>query len=257
MKPPASLDQLLGLQPDPLDKIISSKDDFVRVRGAALELPSAREIIHKLRASDVNVLITGQSGTGKELVAQAIHGILNDKPFVAVNAAGIPESLLEAEFFGSQKGAYTSSNKDREGFFEQANGGTLFLDEIGELPLTMQAKLLRVIQEKRVRRIGDNKDREVDFRLLSATNRINLSAATDFRQDLFYRIATVTVETKPLDERPLADITAIARSIASQYGKRDLITEELIAKLIARNKPWPGNVRQLENVVKEWIVLFG
>jgi len=232
-------------------------------RALIAESPAMRhalDIVARVAGHRTTVLITGERGTGKEVIAQAIHraGPRAAGPFVAVNCAAIPETLLESELFGSVRGAFTGASSDRPGLFEQADGGTLLLDEIGELPLALQAKLLRVLQESEVRRVGDQKTRRVDVRLLAATAK-DLAAeagAGRFRHDLFDRLNVVTVHLPPLAERR-EDIVPLARHFAVQLARRlghDLaLSEAAVAWL--REQPWPGNVRALEHAIERAAVL--
>jgi two-component system response regulator PilR (NtrC family) len=207
------------------------------------------------------VLVRGESGTGKELVARAIHACSHRAggPFVPVNCGAIPENLLEAEFFGARKGAYTGATQDRAGFFQAARGGTLFLDEIGDLPLAMQAKLLRAIQERRIRPLGETQEEAVDVRFVSATHK-DLAAevqAGRFRQDLYYRLNVIEIVAPPLRERR-DDLPLLARAlltrIASETG---LPTPDLPPRLLAQlqTAPLPGNVRELENILHRAVAL--
>jgi transcriptional regulator with GAF, ATPase, and Fis domain len=206
-------------------------------------------------------LLLGESGTGKELFARAIHHLSNrrDKPFVAINCAAIPETLIENELFGHERGAFTGAGERRLGKFELASGGTVFLDEIGELPLAVQGKLLRAIEEKSVDRIGGKAAIPVDVRVVAATNK-DLRAAVDggeFRGDLFFRLAVFPIDIPPLRERG-DDVVLLARNFAAQLGKElrgreAALSEETIAGLRAHN--WPGNVRELENSIERACIL--
>jgi two-component system response regulator PilR (NtrC family) len=207
------------------------------------------------------VLIMGESGTGKELVARAVHECSHraSGPFVAVNCGAIPENLIEAEFFGARKGAYTGATQDREGYFQAAKGGTLFLDEIGDLPIAMQAKLLRVIQERRVRPLGGVQEIDVDVRLVSATHR-DLSAlvqTSQFRQDLFYRLNVIELRTPALRERreDLPDLArALMRRICKESGQpAPELSERALSWL--QTRALPGNVRELENLLQRALAL--
>ncbi len=209
--------------------------------------------------SDSNVLVQGESGTGKELLARAIHkaGARVSKPFVAINCAAIPEQLLESELFGHAKGAFTGAVSAREGLFKSANGGTIFLDEIGDMPLALQAKVLRVLQEREIRPIGSSQMVPVDVRIISATHRDLEQAVADgeFREDLFYRLNVVSLSLPPLRERR-EDIPLLARHFMEQQsGKRraEAFTPEAMELLITND--WPGNIRQLLNVVEQCCVL--
>ncbi|NVO06814.1 MAG: sigma-54-dependent Fis family transcriptional regulator, partial [Rhodoferax sp.] len=220
-----------------------------------------RERIVKVARSMAPVMVRGESGTGKELVANALHANSHrkDGPWVAVNCGAIPENLLEAEFFGAKKGAYTGSTHDREGFFQAANGGTLFLDEIGDLPLAMQAKLLRAIQERRIRVLGGNQEESVDVRIVSATHK-NLPAevaAGRFRQDLFYRLNVIDIDIPPLRERP-EDLPALCTALLERIAREsNLPVRQVPASTIARlaSMPLLGNVRELENMLHRALAL--
>jgi two-component system response regulator AtoC len=232
-------------------------------RGLVVESGAMRQalaLVARVAEHNTTVLITGESGTGKEVIARAIHRASPraTKAFVGINCAAIPEALLESELFGHVRGAFTGATADKAGLFEQASGGTLLLDEIGELPIGLQAKLLRVLQESEIRRVGDQKTRRVDARVLAATAR-DLEAETKvgrFREDLFYRINVVVIELPPLRERD-EDIAPLARHFAvrlAQRFRRPLsLSDDAIAWL--EQQPWPGNVRELENVIERAAVL--
>jgi two-component system response regulator AtoC len=243
-----------------------------RVRGGnkPIAMPSLigesavmRELKDKVRAvaaGRTTVLVTGESGTGKELVARAIHAESprRERAFVACNCAAIPSSLLESELFGHVRGAFTDAVRDKPGLFEQADGGTLFLDEIGELPVMLQAKLLRVLQDSEIRRVGAVEAIHVDVRLIAATLR-DLPAAIEtggFREDLYYRLAVVPIHVPSLRERS-EDVAALARLFATnhcrQLGREVALTDDALAALA--ELPWPGNVRELENLIERAIVL--
>jgi two-component system response regulator AtoC len=219
------------------------------------------ETIRKIADYKTTVLITGESGTGKELIARAIHynGIRKDKPMVAVNCGGLPENLLESELFGYAKGAFTDAGRDKKGIFQEATGGTFFLDEIGELPLSLQVKLLRVLQDEMVRPLGSAEAIKVDVRIIAATA-ANLAEAVQegtFRDDLFYRINVLHIEVPPLRDRK-EDIPLLVNHFMEKFDKhlRKEITEiqpEALRALMAY--PWPGNVRELENVIERTMVL--
>jgi DNA-binding NtrC family response regulator len=223
-------------------------------------MQQALSIVARVAAHPTTVLITGERGTGKEVIAQAIHraSARPDGPFVAVNCAAIPEALLESELFGHVKGAFTGAAGDRAGLFAQAEGGTLLLDEIGELPLALQAKLLRVLQEGEIRRVGDQKTRRIDVRLLAATAKDLAAEATAgrFRHDLFDRVNVVTIHLPPLAERR-DDIAPLARHFAARLtrrlGRRVALSEPALAWLV--EQPWPGNVRALEHAIERAAVL--
>jgi DNA-binding NtrC family response regulator len=217
--------------------------------------------IGRVAATPVTVLIRGETGTGKELIARAIyqHSHRADKAFIAVNCAAIPETLLESELFGHERGAYSGAHSRRIGKFEQANGGTLFLDEIGDLSQNTQAKLLRVLQEKCLTRLGGNELIQVDVRVLAATHRDLESAITEkeFREDLFYRLSVVRITVPPLRERR-EDIPELARYFIQRFAREvgfesPSIQSEAIALL--QSQDWPGNVRELENAVRQTLIL--
>ena len=213
------------------------------------------ETIAKVAPTAATVLINGESGTGKEVIARAIHkaSTRKGKPWVAVNCAAIPENLLESEMFGHVKGAFTGAVSDKEGLFEAANGGTLFLDEISSMPLILQGKLLRALQEREVRRVGGTKDIPVDVRVIAASN-ANLEEAVvkgTFRSDLFYRFAVITIDIPPLRKRTEDILPLVRHFIAEEIGPgkpHPGISEEAAKVLLSYN--WPGNVRELENCVK-------
>ncbi len=236
------------------------------------EAPEFDEIIHRctemknvitlarmIATRNVPVLIEGETGTGKELLARAIHksSPRTDGPFVAVNCGAIPKDLFEAEFFGHKKGAFTGADSDRKGYFESAHGGTLFLDEIGELPLDAQVKILRVLQEGRVRRVGESKEQPADVRIVSATNRtlVEEVAADRFRADLFYRLAVAILKLPPLRVRQ-GDIGLLVDKILDQVnsalnsglGYKDKKISNKAKNLILRHG-WPGNIRELQNTI--------
>ena len=221
-----------------------------------------RKMISKIGPTDSAVLITGSSGTGKELVARAIHRVSPrpKKRFVAINCASIPEQLLESELFGHEKGAFTGAHQRKMGLVELASGGTLFLDEIGEMPLHLQPKLLRMLQEKEIQRVGGTKPISVDIRLVAATNRDLEQAIQEgiFRQDLFYRINVVNIEIDSLYERP-DDIPVLVDHFLNKVGrrlKRESIRLEPEALKLLEQYDWPGNVRELENLLEQTIVLL-
>ncbi|HBX7645663.1 two-component system response regulator GlrR [Klebsiella pneumoniae] len=211
--------------------------------------------------SDVSVLINGQSGTGKEIVAQAIHNASprHDKPFVAINCGALPEQLLESELFGHARGAFTGAVSNREGLFQAAEGGTLFLDEIGDMPVALQVKLLRVLQERKVRPLGSNRDIEINVRIISATHRDlpKAMARGEFREDLFYRLNVVNLKIPPLSERT-EDIPLLANHLLRQSSDRHkpfvrAFSSDAMKRLMAAK--WPGNVRQLVNVIEQCVAL--
>ncbi|WP_457600980.1 sigma-54 interaction domain-containing protein [Hydrogenivirga sp.] len=218
------------------------------------------EVVKKVANTDSTVLITGESGTGKSLIAKAIHFLSHrrDKPFVTINCAAIPETLLEAELFGYEKGAFTGAHTSKKGKFELANGGTIFLDEIGDMPLALQAKILRVLQEREIERLGSEKTVRVDVRVIAATNKdLNtLVKEGRFREDLFYRLNVVPIHVPSLRERS-EDIPLLVEHFLdnynSKYGKRVRISPDAMEALIEYN--WPGNIRELENTVERLVVM--
>jgi two-component system response regulator HydG len=218
-------------------------------------------LVDQVAQTDATVLVTGESGTGKELIARAIHnnGPRAGAPFVAINCAAVPASLLESELFGHVKGAFTDAKRTREGLFLQATGGTLFLDEIGEMPLDMQAKLLRVLQEHKVRPVGGDTELVFDTRIISATNR-DLEddvAANRFREDLFYRINVICIDVPPLRSRG-SDVLLLAQHFLERYaGKLGKAVEGFApeAARVLRDYNWPGNVRELENCIERAVTL--
>jgi two-component system response regulator PilR (NtrC family) len=229
--------------------------------GTSSAMQRVFDFVQQVAETRANVLISGESGTGKEMVARAIHaaGERRDRPFVAVNCAAIPENLLESELFGHVKGAFTGAVQNKEGLFEAAEGGTLFLDEVGELTLPLQVKLLRVLQDKTVRRVGGTTDRQVDTRLITATNRrLEAEVAADrFREDLYYRINVIEIPLPALRERR-DDIPLLVAHFIEKYdrelGKQvERCTPEVMELLL--QYPFPGNVRELENVIERAVAL--
>ncbi len=225
------------------------------------EMLSVLELVKKVADYATTVLISGESGTGKELVARAIHysGNRAAKPFVAVNCGAIPAQLLESELFGHVKGAFTDASKDKTGLFKEADSGTLFLDEIGELPMELQVKLLRVLQESEIRRVGDTKSVKVDTRVVAATVK-DLKGEIElgrFREDLYYRLNVIELKLPPLSERP-GDIEALSKHFIGKYadefgkGLKRLTPAALEA---LKGYPWPGNIRELENVIERAMIL--
>ncbi len=237
---------------------------LLRMAGDSAAMQQVRSLVDKVARSMAPVLVNGESGTGKELVARAIHevSVRSGQPFVAVNCSAIPEQLLEAEFFGYRKGAFTGATEDREGFFQAANSGTLFLDEIGDLPLAMQSKLLRAIQERSVRPVGAVTEVAVNVRLLSATHK-DLAAEVHaglFRQDLYYRINVIQIRVPPLRER-LEDLVAISERVLERIANdaglspAPRLTREALVHL--QRYAFPGNVRELENLLHRAVALTG
>ncbi len=226
---------------------------FETLLGRSPAMARVFELVRKAARSDANILVQGESGTGKELIARAIHA---NSPraaqaFIPVDCASLPEQLLESELFGHEKGAFTGAIRTKAGLMESADHGTLFLDEIGEMPVGLQAKLLRALQERQVRRVGGNALVDVDVRIVSATNRdLRASVAKgDFRDDLYYRVNVITIQLPPLRERE-GDVELLAHAFLDRYGKGHLrgIDDDALAAL--KTYRWPGNVRELQNVVE-------
>ena len=226
--------------------------------GNSKEMQDVLVLIDRLKDTRTPVLITGESGTGKELVARAIHyrGVLAKRPFVAVDCGSLVPTLIESELFGYEKGAFTGALRSKEGLFQSAEGGTIFLDEIGELPLEMQAKLLRVLQEKEVRPVGSNQRVKVDVRVIAATNR-DLEAAYrngTFRKDLYFRLNVVTLHISPLRDRR-GDVPDLVQWFLSRYAPTQPIKISQAAMRCLREYDWPGNVRELENCIERAVAL--
>ncbi len=231
--------------------------------GESAAIHQVRVMIEKLARSQAPVYVSGESGCGKELAARLIHelGARRGESFVAVNCGAIPENLMESEFFGYKKGAFTGAEADREGFFQAAHGGTLFLDEVADLPLTMQVKLLRAIQEKRVRKVGATGEDPVDVRIICAThqNLRELVEAARFRQDLFYRLNVIELKMPALRECR-EDIPLLAQSILARLARDSGVPAPRLSAAAVRalgNYPFPGNVRELENILERALALIG
>ena len=244
-----------------LKKVASERDSFCGIIGTSQKMRELFDMIQKVAASQSSVLILGESGTGKELAARSIHTCSprKSKPFVAVNCGAIPENLIESELFGHKKGSFTGAVSDRPGLFEQAEGGTLFLDEIGELPLLMQTKLLRVLQEREFKRVGDAQTRKADVRIISASNRDLESQVREgsFREDLFYRLNVVQLVMPPLRER-IEDIPLLVEYFCRKYqasGQTAPATITPGALKALMNHPFPGNIRELENCIERSLIL--
>lgn len=220
--------------------------------GSSPAMQRVFDLVARIVRTDVPVLVLGESGTGKELIAKALHqfGPRRRKPLVSVNCAAIPGTLLEAEIFGHVKGSFTGAHQDRDGYATAADGGTLFLDEIGEIPIELQAKLLRFLQDGEVRPVGSNKARNVDVRIVAATNRALLQRVKDgaFREDLYYRLAVLTLELPPLRERQ-EDIPQLVTFLLQQQEKDGMPTAQASAEAqaVLQVYDWPGNIRQLQN----------
>jgi two-component system response regulator PilR (NtrC family) len=253
--------QLLATENRRLRSELRTQRRYRSLIGNGAAMQRIYELIGQVAETKTSVLISGASGTGKELVARAIHESSDrqDKPFVAVNCGAIPENLLESELFGHVKGAFTGAMQNKSGLFETADGGTLFLDEVGELPLSLQVKLLRAIQEKRIRRVGGTSDRGVDVRILSATNRCleDDIASGRFREDLYYRLTVIQIALPPLCER-MDDLPLLVQYFLEKYSAElgkpvNEISDEALAVL--QGYHYPGNVRELENAIERAVAL--
>ena len=234
---------------------------FEDMLGASAEMQTVFTAIRKVATTDAPVLILGESGTGKEMAAQAIHrrSSRKDGPFVAINCGAIPANLLESELFGHEKGTFTGAHAQRVGRIETAAGGTLFLDEIGELPLALQVKLLRFLQEQQIERVGGRKPIDVDARIITATNLDLAKAVKDgtFREDFYYRIAVVVIKLPPLRGRP-GDVMLLAQSFLHRFArdeKKEKLKFDAKATAAIQQYPWPGNVRELENRVRRAVIM--
>ena len=240
---------------------LDNQSKYGEIIGNSEKINDVIQIIERVKNNKATVFITGESGTGKELVARAIHyqGKFSRAPFIAVNCGAIPENLLEAELFGYTKGAFTGAEKTRDGFFQAANGGTIFLDEIGNASLNVQSRLLRVLQEKEVVKVGAQKPEKVDLRIITATNS-NLKEMIKkdiFREDLYYRLTVVEIKVSPLNERK-EDITLLVDKFLFKYGieykdKFIKIAPDALKTLERYN--WPGNIRELENVIQRAVIM--
>ncbi len=240
------------------------KEQFLMERGIIGNSPPMREVyktIGKVAPSDMTVLVQGESGTGKELIARAIHYNSRRlvKPFIAMNCAAIPKELLESELFGHEKGAFTGATERKPGKFEQANGGTIFLDEIGDMPLDLQAKILRVLQEREITRTGGSQSIQVDVRIVAATNQelLQLVQQRLFREDLYYRLNVVPINLLPLRERREDIPLLIDHFLQKTCSELDIPMKKVEPILLSRlsNYGWPGNVRELENSIKRAVIL--
>ncbi|SNZ10280.1 two-component system, NtrC family, response regulator PilR [Persephonella hydrogeniphila] len=243
-------------------KLAEKKDQkFEGLIGRSPAIQVVKETIEKVASYDINVLIVGESGTGKDIVARTIHKLSNrsDKPFVAINCASLPAELLESELFGYKKGAFTGATTDKKGLIEEANGGTLFLDEIGEMPMPLQAKLLRFLETKKIRPLGSVKEIDVDVRIISATNK-NLEEEIEkgnFREDLYYRLSTITIRMPSLKERkediPLL-VESILKELKEKYNKEfDEVSPEFLNYLMQYD--YKGNIRELKNILEKAVIL--
>jgi DNA-binding NtrC family response regulator len=243
-----------------LKKRLSGEETLVRIIGNTPQMLKIFDAIDAVKESASSVLIYGETGTGKELVARALHyaSERKDKPFIVVNCAAIPRELMESELFGYEKGAFTGAVMRRIGKIEEVSGGTLFFDEIGELELSLQAKLLRVLQENEIERLGSNKKIKVNFRLISSTNRDlkKMVESHTFREDLFYRVNVIQLNLPPLRERS-SDVPLLAAEFVKEFclrEKKALSVSDEVMKIF-QTYQWPGNVRQLKNVIERAIVL--
>jgi two-component system response regulator PilR (NtrC family) len=256
----------LKLPQNGVRKTIAEKPEAAtgpKLLGESAPVKKAREMIDKLARSQAPVYVTGESGSGKEVAARTIHAksARAEAPFIPVNCGAIPENLMESEFFGYKKGSFTGADSDKIGFFQAANGGTLFLDEVADLPLAMQVKLLRVIQEKKVRRIGDTAEAAIDVRIISATHQALAERVEDgrFRQDLYYRLNVIELKMPSLRQIP-EDIPAIARAILARFARQNggaVPTIDDAAMKALQQYDFPGNVRELENVLERALALCG
>lgn len=254
-------------------KSLSSKSKKSRLKASTVQknyneifgdsdgIKTVLQTIDRVKNNKATIFISGESGTGKELVARSIHynGKFSHAPFIAVNCGGIPETLLESELFGYVKGAFTGAEENRDGFFQAADGGTIFLDEIGNAPLSVQARLLRVLQEKEVTRVGDRKTEKVDLRVITATNTDlrEMIVKENFREDLYYRLTVVEIEVPPLRNRK-EDIPILADKFLLKYGneyKDRYVTIDHDAAALLQRYDWPGNIRELENVIQRAVIM--
>jgi DNA-binding NtrC family response regulator len=240
---------------------LSTRAEYFNIIGSSKQMQTIYETIESVAKSDANVLIVGESGTGKELIANAIHynSLRSKKAFIKVNCAALPKELIESELFGHTKGAFTGAHADKEGLVQHAAGGSLLLDEIAEMPVELQPKLLRVLQERSYRKIGSEKTYSVDFRLICSTNRLPADAIREglLRDDLFYRISTITIHVPPLRERS-EDIQLLTEHFLKMYAKKydrpiTGVSQAAYQRLFAHS--WPGNVRELQNVLERAVLL--
>ena len=240
-----------------LKEELSEREAYRNIVGISRRMEEVFRIISRVADTDATVLVTGESGTGKELVARAVHGQSSRRngPFIAINCAAIPRDLLESELFGHVKGAFTGAVKDKAGKFQQAEGGTLFLDEVGELPVDLQSKLLRALQEREVQPVGGSSVQKLDVRVVAATNADLEEAIADgrFREDLFYRLSVIPVHLPPLRERK-EDIPLLVRHFAAKHGGEGVTFAPATLEAMA-GYGWPGNVRELENTVERMLIM--
>jgi DNA-binding NtrC family response regulator len=237
---------------------VKNRFRFENIVGLSAAMTKVFDVVSRVAGTDASILITGESGTGKELIAKAIHfnSARKDARLVTVNCAAIPSELLESELFGHVRGAFTGAIRNKDGKFQLAQGGTLFLDEIGSMPLSLQAKLLRALQEKEVERIGEEKATAVDVRIVAATNRNlpELIRSGKFREDLFYRLNVVPIHLPPLRER-MSDIPLLVRHFTAKYAPTSSVTFTKAAMAMLDKHDWPGNVRELENFCERLILM--
>jgi DNA-binding NtrC family response regulator len=240
---------------------LSNRHSYEGIIGASKAMQQIYEMIDSVAESDANILILGESGTGKEIIANAIHykSLRSKKPFIKVNCSALPKELIESELFGHTKGAFTGATQDKIGFIGRANGGSLLLDEIGEMPIDLQPKLLRVLQEKVYYRVGSDKPQEVDFRLISATNRSPFDAIQEgaLREDLYYRINTIEIKIPPLRER-MEDVPMLAEHFLQMYAEKynrsfQGFSQKSYEQMLSYN--WRGNVRELQHVIERAVLL--
>lgn len=252
--------QSLSTENKALKKAVSRQNEMV---GASAPMMEVRDMIEKVAPTNARVLITGENGTGKELVARQLHELSPRRygPFIEVNCAAIPAELIESQLFGHEKGSFTSAIKQKKGDFELANGGTLFLDEIGDMSLAAQAKVLRALQENKIVRVGGEKEIPVDVRILAATNKDlrKMIEQGDFREDLYHRLSVIVIQVPPLRERkddiPLL-VGSFVETIAASMGQAvPKFTDEAMEEL--KNYQWTGNIRELHNIVERLVILCG
>ena len=253
--------QNLEVEVRTLKKELVKEYSFQNMIGNSAPMHSIFDLIKRVSQTPTNILVTGESGTGKEVIAKDIHynGPLKDKPFVTINCGAIPENLMESEMFGHKKGSFTGAIADKQGLFEVANSGTLFLDEVGELPPSIQVKLLRAIQERIIRRVGATDDMKVEVRIIAATNRNleDMVAKGTFRQDLFYRLNVINIKSPALRERS-EDIPLLANHFLKKYNEKlgkNINTVSAEAMDILKKYNYPGNVRELENMIERTVAL--
>ncbi len=247
---------LLRQEVQQLRQVVNREFAFDQILGKSKPMREIFNLIRRVADSQTNILVSGESGTGKELVAKAIHfnSQRKSKPFVPVNCAAIPELLLESELFGHVRGSFTDAKSDKRGLFEEAHEGTLFLDEVSEMPMILQAKLLRAVQEREIRRVGATRSMSVDVRLIAATNVMLAEEvkAKRFREDLYYRLNVIEIRLPPLRERkedvPLLVLGLLQKSLTAQQKHIEGIADSALARLI--DYQWPGNVRELENILE-------